>query len=98
MLRETLEGGLTFGHNVPQLEDRHQVVNVTVDALRHTRVLQAQRTRELTNCRIRYMLEHCGTRKDSYLYFHGYLPAVVHGGSVDLSDGGCSQGSGVKLL
>ena len=44
----TLEGGLTFGHNVPQLEDRHQVVNVTVDALRHTRVLQAQRTRELT--------------------------------------------------
>lgn len=35
---------------------------------------------------------------ERHLYLHGNLPTVVHGSPVYLSNGGRSQGSGIKLF
>lgn len=92
--RLDLDCVVTIRHDIPQFDDCQQIVNVTVDALSHTRILQAKSNTEMHQL----LLKDWVYEGESHLYLHGNLPTVVHGSPVYLSNGGCSQGSGIKLF
>ena len=46
--RLNLDCVVTIRHDIPQFDDRQQIVNVTVDALSHTRILQGKRNAPAT--------------------------------------------------
>lgn len=84
---------VTFRQGIAHIQDRHQVVDVAVDALSYTRILETNAEKQMRTTGSVFMCVF-----SVYLDFHGHFSAVLQPGQVNLPDGGCCEGTLLKQI
>lgn len=85
---------VTFGQGIAHVQDRHQVVDIAVDALSHARILDTNAENQMRTAGSMLLRG----RSSVYLDLHGHFSAVLQPGQVDLPDGRCCEGTLLKQV